>query len=205
MSTKLLTFSLLTALFLSSCNPNNPQPTPTPTANSNWKFKLTINGITNRAEGTGYNVNSNYCVATGGAGTYVVSLFINDLASPSYISGSQGSAIISLQYPVVGVNPIAYCNIGSVPWINNVLPANALSSGYSLTLNGTMVPNSIGASHLRLPLNITDLGSPGSNDYINFGNPLKGSYSGTIYMKSSMSSSYDTPVTIDLDFIALRP
>lgn len=208
MKTKLFYFIALTTLFLASCTPNNPQPNPSPnttSANSNWKFKLTINGNTYRAEGSGYTPNSNYCMVLGSSGTYVVSYFINDLTAPSFISGSQGSAIMNLEYPVIGVNPIASCNIGSVPWINNNLPASALFFGYSLTLNGAMVPNSIGASHLRLPLTITDLGSPGSNDYITFGNPLKGNYTGTVYMKSNSASGFDTPVSIVLDFVALRP
>lgn len=208
MKTILYSFIALTTLFLTSCTPNNPQPNPSPntsSSNSNWKFKLTINGSTYRAEGSLYTPNSNYCLVLGSGGTYVVSCFINDLTAPSFISGSQGSALINLQYPVLGVNPIAYCNIGSVPWINNNLPTNALISGYSLTLNGTMVPNSIGASHLRLPVTITDLGSPGNNDYITFGNPLKGNYTGTVYMKSNPASGFDTPVSIALDFVALRP
>jgi hypothetical protein len=207
LKTKIFSFKTLFAVIvlglLASCQPNNPQPNPNP--NATWKFKLTINGSTYRAEGSGFNVNSNYCTATGSAGNYNVSFFINDVTASSYISGNLGSAILNLQYPIVGVNQIASCAIGSVPWITNNLPAG-FGSGYSLTLNGPIVPNSTGASHLRLPIIITDLGSPGNNDYITFGNPLKGNYTGTIYVKSNpLAPSFDTPVTIDLEFVALRP
>jgi hypothetical protein len=209
---KTILFITLSTLYLTSiltsCTPINPQPNPNPnttSANSNWKFKLTINGNTYRAEGSGYNINSNYCIAPGSAGSYNVAFFINDLTAPSFISGSQGSALMTLQYPVVGANPITSCAISSVPWIINYLPASALAFGYSLSLNGSLVPNSIGASHLRLPLTITDLGSPGNNDYISFGNPLKGNYTGTVYVKSNPTSAFDTPVSIVLDFVALRP
>jgi hypothetical protein len=206
MKTKIFSFILLTALFITSCTPNNPQPNPTPSqTNSNWKFKLTINGITTRCEGSSYNINSNYCTLMGTGGSYLGTFSLNDLTAASYISGALGSASFQLQYPTLGVNPITNFIIALNPWPNNI-PSSFMFAGYSLALNGTMVPNSIGGSHLRLPINITDLGSPGNNDYITFGNPLKGNYSGTIYVKSDpLTSGYDTPVTIDLDFVALRP
>lgn len=204
MKTKIFSFILLTTLFLAGCTPNNPQPNPTPSqTNSNWKFKLTINGITTRCEGSSYNFNSNYCIMIGAGGSYLGTFSLSDLTASSYISGVLGSASFQLQYPVLGVNPITNFIIAA-NWPNNSISSGYV--GYSLTLNGTMVPNSAGASHLRLPINITDLGSPGNNDYITFGNPLKGNYSGTIYVKSDpFTSGYDTPVTIDLDFVVLRP
>jgi len=208
MKTKIFSFIILTALLITSCTPNNPQPNPPPSqTNSNWKFKLTINGITTRCEGSSYNINSNYCIMPGASGNFSGMFALNDQTASSYISGVLGAASMTLQYPILGVNPISNFYIGSTAWINNVLPSNTfMMTGYSLTLNGTMVPNSIGAGHIRLPINITDLGSPGNNDYITFGNPLKGNYSGTIYVKSdNLTSGYDTPVTIDLDFVALRP
>jgi len=207
MKTKIFSFIILTALLITSCTPNNPQPNPTPSqTNSNWKFKLTINGITTRCEGSSYNINSNYFTLMGAGGNFSGVFALNDQTADSYISGVLGSAYMALQYPILGINPITNFYIGSTAWINNVLPSVTLMSGYSLTLNGTMVPNSIGGSNLRLPINITDLGSPGNNDFITFGNPLKGNYSGTIYVKSDLlTSGYDTPVTIDLDFVALRP
>ena len=205
MKTKIFSFILLTALLISSCTPNNLQPNPTPNpTNSNWKFKLTINGITTRCEGSSYNDNSNYCITNGPVGGVFGVLFvINDQTASSYISGVLGGASMYLEYPVLGVNPISNFYIASVPWITNVSPN--ITSGYSLTLNGTMVPNSPGGGYLRLPINITDFGTPGNIDYLAFGNPLKGNYSGTIYVKSDLiTSGYDTPVTIDLDFVALR-
>jgi len=211
MKTKIFSFILLTALLITSCTPNNPQPTPTPTPNPtnlNWKFKLTINGITTRCEGSSLNFNSNFCFAMASGGIFTVTFSLADQTAASYISGSLGTAGIQLQYPIIGVNPIGLNNlIGSTPWITNFpsLPTGYLMYGYSSTLNGTIVPNSA-SGNLSLPINITDLGSPGNNDYITFGSPLKGNYSGTIYVRSDPFGvgSYDTPVTIDLDFVAVR-
>ena len=213
MKTKIFSFILLTALLITSCTPNNPQPNPPPNpTNSNWKFKLTINGNTTHAEGSGYNQSSNFCIAFGGTGpaynVFEVDMKLNDLTAASYISGELGFGYVASSYTVLGVQNIYNCWIGSFPWITNVLPEVALGAGgYALTLNGTMVPNSDNAGGvLKLPINITDLGSPGNNDMITFGNPLKGNYSGTIYVRSGLTGvSYDTPVTIDLDFVALRP
>ena len=210
MKTKIFSFILLTALLITSCTPNNPQPNPTPNpTNSNWKFKLTINGITTRCEGSSFNVNSNYCLAQSSAGNFIVTFSLADQTAASYISGSLGTAGIQLQYPNIGIQMIGMTNsIYSQPWITNFpsLPTGYLMYGYSSTLNGTIVPNSA-LGNLSLPINITDLGSPGNNDYITFGSPLKGNYSGTIYVRSDPigGGSYDTPVTIDLDFVALRP
>jgi len=208
MKTKIFSFILFTALLISSCTPNNPQPNPPPNpTNSNWKFKLTINGNTTHMEGSGFTdvENSNYCITSGsGGGVFSVGFGINNQTAASYISGVLGEGLFLLEYPILGVNPITNFYISSVPWITNVSPN--ITSGYSLTINGTMVPNSPGGGYLRLPINITDLGSPGNIDYFTFGNPLKGNYSGTIYVKSDLiTSGYDTPVTIDLDFVALRP
>jgi len=217
MKIKLFLFFILSAVvlstYLSSCTPNNPQPNPPPNpTNSNWKFKLTINGNTNHAEGSGYNQSSNYCIAAGGTGpsftVFEVDMKLNDPTAASYISGELGFGYVASSYTVLGVQNIYNCWIGSFPWITNVLPEVALAAaaGYALTLNGTMVPNSASpGSVLRLPINITDLGSPGNNDMITFGNPVKGNYSGTIYVRSGLTPGYDTPVTIDLDFVALRP
>ena len=208
MKTKIFSFILLTSLLITSCTPENPQPTPPPNpTNSNWKFKLTINGNTTHAEGSGYNQSSNYCFASSSGGLFNGVFAINDQTAASYISGVLGSGIFRLEYPILGVNPITNFYIGSVPWIYNFLPTESGMFGYSLTLNGPQVPNSEDVMGLPLPINITDFGTPGNLDYITFGSPLKGNYSGTIYVKSDWlaNSGYDTPVTIDLDFVALRP
>ena len=210
MKTKIFSFILLTALLITSCTPNNPQPNPTPSqTNLNWKFKLTINGITTRCEGSSFNINSNWLIAQASGGIFTVTFSLADQTAASYISGSLGTAGIQLQYPIIGVNPIGVPNyIASEPWITYFpsLPPGYLTYGYSSTLNGTTVPNSA-MGNLSLPINITDLGSPGNNDFITFGSPLKGNYSGTIYVRSDPigGGSFDTPVTIDLDFVALRP
>ena len=66
----------------------------------------------------------------------------------------------------------------------------------------------------KLPINITDLGTgtiyPQTPPlpYYNFGQTLKGNYSGTIYLRSHSNSNgigvCDIPVQLSIDFKALR-
>jgi hypothetical protein len=207
---KFTTYAFISILLLlTGCNPNNPQPNPNTTSvNSNWKFKFTINGTTYKAEGNNtndYSGGDNFCYASGTNGIKEIYMRISSLNSTSYISGGFGAAIISLDNPVLGTNPLTSCALISIPWYNNNLPITSPNyDGYSLTLNGPMLPNSnVTSLGIRLPINITDLGTPGNNDEITFGNPIKGNYSGTIYVKSG-GTDYDTPVNIDIDFVALR-
>lgn len=215
MKTILYIFITLTTFYLTSiltsCTPNNPQPNPSPnttSANSNWKFKFSINGITYKAEGNNtndYNGGDNFCYASGINGIKDIYMRINTLNSTSYISGGFGAAVITIDNPILGTNPLTSCVLISIPWYNSNLPITSPSyDGYSLTLNGPKLLNSnVTSLGIRLPINITDLGTPGNNDGITFGNPIKGNFSGTIYVKSG-GTEYDTPVTIDIDFVALR-
>lgn len=212
MKTILYIFITLTTFhitcILTSCTPNNPQPNPSPnttSANSNWKFKFSINGITYKAEGNNTNdyFGGNFCHATGLLNSKDIYMKLNSIVSSSYISGTIGAASITIDNPVLGTNPYTSCSLISFPWYNNNLPQTSIVDGYSQTLNGPKLPNSNANFGIRLPINITDLGTPGNNDEITFGNPIKGNYSGTIYVKSG-GTEYDTPVTIDIDFVALR-
>jgi hypothetical protein len=181
MKTLLYSFIAITTLFLASCTPNNPQPNPNSTSTS-WKFKVSINGVTHKAEGNTLNLNSNFCAASS---NWTITGIINDKTAASYISGDHGGFTLNLTNPSLGVNPYL---------------------GYSLTLNGPMVTNSSGALGLNLPINLTSLGLAGNGNYQN-SQPVKGNYSGTLYFQSSLvpASGFDTPVTIDIDFVAMRP
>ena len=75
-----------------------------------------------------------------------------------------------------------------------------------------------GAKNLTIPIVITDLGTPTTTktpyDFLspyNYGQTIKGNYSGTIYLQrcsnlgtSSGGCYYDIPVVLSIDFKALR-
>jgi len=201
MKTILYSFIALTTLFLTSCTPNNPQPNPSPnTTTPTWKIVATINGVTHKAEGSSLTVNSNYCYASIST-VWIITAGISDKSASSYISGDNGTLQFQLTNPSLGINPLSNCAVyGS--WFTDIIDFSG--SGYSLTLNGPMVPNSIGGLGPKLPINLTSLGSAGNGQFVN-SQPVKGNYSGTLYFKSSPTSDFDIPVTIDIDFEAMRP
>jgi hypothetical protein len=202
MKTKLFSCIVLSALLLASCTPNNPQPNPSPnTTTPTWKIVATINGVTHKAEGSSYILNSNHCITQIGGGIWLIDASIIDKSASSYISGDNGGLQFQLTNASLGINPLSNCTVyGS--WFSDVTDFSG--NGYSLTLNGPMVPNSIGGLGPKLPINLTSLGSAGNGQFVN-SQPVKGNYSGTLYFKSSPTSVFDIPVTIDIDFEAMRP
>lgn len=208
MKAKLSTIIVLAGLYctsiLTSCNQNNPQPnTNTNTSSTAWKFKVTINGVTHRIEGNGNNYNSNFCAeySTMPVGVLQMGGSIKDKTIASYISGDIGGFAITITNPKLGINSISDCYVAS-EWLNDISENYTL--GYSLTLNGSQVPGSGGGSHIMLPINLTSLGITSNGLH---SEPVKGNYSGTIYIQSSIfpASGYDTPISIDLEFEAMRP
>ncbi len=210
MKTKLSTIIILAGLYcssiLTSCNQNNPQPnTNTNTASTAWKFKVTINGVTHRAEGNGHNFNTNYCFESSGfpGQNLLIQAAIIDKTVASYISGDFGGFSITTLTtpPQLGVNSLSNCHV-NLSWLTDI-SEYVYFNGYSLTLNGPQVPGSAGGSGIGLPINFTSLGSTGVGL---FTDPVKGNYSGTIYIRSTVGSNvYDTPISIDLEFEAMRP
>ncbi len=190
--------TLLISSVLTSCNPNNPQPNT-----SSWKFKVSINGVSHRAESNTFDINSNYCVATTSSSWTFHSRIIDKTAA-SYISGDNGELLITIENPSLGINQLSNCVVlGS--WFTDVTAVNFFG-GYSLTQNGPMVPNSTGGLGPRLPINLTSLGTAGNGQYAN-SQPVKGNYTGTIYFQSSIfpNTGFDIPVTLDIEFEAIRP
>jgi len=208
MKTKLSTIIVLAGLYctsiLTSCNQNNPQPnTNTNTASTAWKFKVTINGVTHRIEGNGNNYNSNFCAEYSTLPVHFLTIgaAILDKTIPSYISGDIGGFRIEVTSPKLGINSISDCYVVS-DWLSDI-SEDLYLYGYSLTLNGPQVPGSAVGVGMGLPINITSLGSTGVGL---FKDPVKGNYSGTIYYRSTVGSNvYDTPISIDLEFEAMRP
>jgi hypothetical protein len=139
MKTLLYSFIALSTLFLASCTPNNPQPNPSPnTTSTSWKFKVSINGVTHRAEGNTLNLNSNFCAASS---NWAIQGIINDKTAASYISGDHGGFTLNLTNPSLGINPLSNCKV-SCSYLSDVIEHPYF--GYSLTLNGPMVTNSSG-------------------------------------------------------------
>lgn len=202
-----------------SCVTLCPTPTPTPTPSGTdgyWMFDLTINGVNHKAEGyqsdnpsySGAGGSHNHCISiTGSSNTLFMG--IADQSSSSYVIGDNGSIYFIISNPSVGVCDALFPSSA----YNTYFPTNGFAYchpyyGYTFTPTDT---NTLLVNPTPLPFNITDLGTATSMDIFqgtgNYGAPLKGNYSGTIYLCSAVDSGvlhYDFPVTIDLEVIAQR-
>ena len=216
---KIILLISFTSLLFSCSNGGNASSNnnnPTSGTNVDYEFTITINGQIHKIKGNTtngvpsgvsdmYNT-TNQCQAinAGGLGPCVY-LKINDVSAPNYISGQNLECRINLPNLLMGTNQAQvmfygsyfdslYTGSGYTPITNNYL---------FQTTNGTY--NSSSAN--KLLINITDLGTNTTNIYSAIGQTLKGNYSGTIYLKRSLSSGAqvcDIPVILSIDFKAIR-
>ena len=224
------TFLFLTIVsLLFSCSNDNNNTSSNNNGNSftnsmDYEFTITINGVVHKVKGNTTNgipygtVNSgvhyinNMCTAFDNSGNKSINLQINDITESNYISGQNIRCLLSLNNLLTGSNQIdvsffgsyfdtLYTNIGQTNLSPGILIFQTASGPENMNLRG------------KLPITITDLGTgtiyPQTPPlpYYNFGQTLKGNYSGTIYLRRMTSSgnvTYDIPVQISIDFKALR-
>ncbi len=153
--------------------------------NVNYSFTIINDGIVYKVQGNTANdygfagpVN-NECTAISPGG---LRFTITDPTYSNYLTG----------------NPIDL-NLYSGPL---VLGTNLMSTSWYLTTQYA------GPSNGRIPINITDLGTPsigdlGTSNY-RFGNTIKGNYSGTYYTKPSGSNIATVPHTLSIEFEVVR-
>lgn len=199
-------FYLLFALpLLIGCDPEDNNGNQT--LNSDyWHFKITVNGITQEAEG--YGLYENGIIQNGAwIGTFGVewsgTLLITDPTQNGYISGPNGSTSLFIPNPTTGV---VYCPLWGDIFQSALEAAGGYSSllGYSLNSGGAVEPNSINEDNLNpaFPIVIEDLGTGGQN--YSGGTPVKASYTGTVYFPTQINGNYVAPLEINLEFTALR-
>lgn len=226
------TFLFLTIVsLLFSCSNNNNNTSSNNNGNSftnsmDYEFTITINGVVHKVKGnttngipkgmvqSQLNYINNQCEVLQSGGQKFVILKINDVTAPNYISGQNLECQILLPNLLLGSNQAQISFIGT--YFDTLY--SSLSSAYFTP--GTAFGNFqtvSGAENInlsrKLPIAITDLGT-GTNfpqtyplPYYNFGQTLKGNYSGTIYLRRVTSTgnvTYDIPVQLSIDFKALR-
>jgi hypothetical protein len=192
------------------------------TNSMDYEFTITINGDVHKVKGNtingipkGYiqslsNYINNQCEVLQSGGQKVVILKINDVTAPNYISGQNLECQILLPNLLLGSNQAQILFNGSyITNLFNSLSPNNLNIWQTTSgLYNQSISN-------KLPINITDLGTTSTNPNmwspttpLNFGQTLKGSYSGTVYLRSHSNSSgigvCDIPVQLSIDFKALR-
>jgi hypothetical protein len=210
---------VLTIGLFHSCSTNND--TSSGNNGVNYEFTITINGVVHKVKGNSRdgipsaalgvvgNI-SNKCVSInnssfGGS----VQLGINDVTTPNYISGQNMQIIINLPNPLLGTNQAAISFTGN--YFDTL--ATSLGSNYLgfMSVSSTLVTVNGVSPNNNIPIIITDLGTPttlvNNGATYSFGQTIKGNYSGTIYLSrlvNGVGIFYDIPVTLSIDFKALR-
>jgi hypothetical protein len=181
-------------LLLQSCSSSESSPSSSSDANSrnvDYEFNLTIDNNTYKVRGNtkddaGFRGPvKNLCTANG---AWSIKLSITDVTYWNYLSGNPKSLFLSSStFFVKGIN---YLNtdLGFYK-MYNAAPGTA-------------------ATDDRIPVNITDLGTPstgtlGTSDY-KYGNTLKGNYTGVMYTIPAGSNRATTPHNVSFDFKAVR-
>jgi hypothetical protein len=191
------------------------------TNSMDYEFTITINGEVHKVKGnttngipkgtliTGTPYINNQCEIINSGVQKVVYLKINDLTTPNYISGQNMECQIILPNLLLGINEAQVQFYGT--YFDSVCtslgaysPGSGIGFYYFQTINGP----SNSTFQRKIPITITDLGTTSSNPnnpgyMYNFGQTVKGHYSGTIYLTSNLTN-YNIPVQISIDFKALR-
>jgi hypothetical protein len=191
-----------------------------------YEFTITINGEVHKVKGNTTNgipkgmVQSltnyinNQCEVFQNGVQKVVYLKINDITAPNYISGQNLECQIHLPNLLLGTNEATiYFSGGYFDTIASNLGAYSFGSGSGFSYFQSISGPFNSSLQKKIPITITDLGTTSTNPTLwspttpyNFGQTVKGNYSGTIYLSSNNSAltNYNIPVQISIDFKALR-
>ena len=204
---KFLILSLCICLTSLACDKeNNGNPK---SGNDYYMFSITIDGVNHKVEG---NYSSYYAYAAAlGNGCYaslttngaLISAGLADKGAASYISGDVFSIQLNFSNLSIGVNEvenILTLNMDNLNWPEtfcgfneNTAAANAGTIPYVISLENFMITNLGSAATLN-------------NATYSFGDPVIGSFSGTVYGCSTNSFPYlyDVPVQLEIEFVAPR-
>ena len=211
-----LTIITLSYSCSSDSNSSNNNNNNSFTNSMDYEFTITINGEVHKIKGNTTNgipygqISSYYQIMNK---CYIendhdLSLTINDVTAPNYISGQNLDCTISFSNLLLGNNQ------ATVEFSGGYFTQLASSLGaYNSYFSFQSVS---GAANFQIEnkltnFTITDLGTTSLThtvfsiyDQYNFGQTLKGNYSGTIYLRNTTNFQFTIPVQISIDFKALR-
>jgi len=212
---KLIILLTISSLFFgcsnngTSNNANNNNNNNNSFTNSvDYEFTITINGQVNKIKGnttggipfpTGSHQVNNTCYAHSD-NSYVL-LQINDVTAPNFVSGQNLKCQIDFSNLLLGINQAQVSFFGG--YVQTLATSLGAINFYYQTTSGA--DNNLN-QHI-LPINITDLGNTSTNytgPQYNFGQTIKGNYSGTIYLSNTTNGQFTIPVQLSIDFKALR-
>ena len=235
---KALSILLIFSICLASCkkedddNNSSNSSSISSSGTGDFMISITVDGITHKAEGiipsdlqSTLSMYGNHCVKSAN-NTVIAGLA--DKSEASYVSGevfslyinfpnlSDGNSVGILSGMHISSSVSMYgSNLSNINFPNGIILAHGLSQTID-TISSTAL---VGKAEMNF--NITHLGTPGSaggtdpNNYYIFGDPLRGSFSGTMYgcdgttipytgPSISHGRLYNIPVPIEIEFIAAR-
>lgn len=186
---KLLFLSVLSIFACSSDGSSNND-----VSDNEYFFEIEFAGEIHRIQGTTsemFTNGQNSCSAYLQQGIQSISFKLDDVTADDYVSGQPIWIGLGISNPQLGNNPRGALTIPTTtPYIQEI------EQNYNVNLSyGTFVENSPGdladvlvnnLDNIISNINITDLGSPPSNDFSNpnfspFGDNIKGTYEGVLY------------------------
>tara|TARA_Y100000385_G_scaffold76007_1_gene76872 strand:- start:138 stop:890 length:753 start_codon:yes stop_codon:yes gene_type:complete len=224
-------FCLLFCLTILACD-KEKSGTPK-SGNGYYMFSITIDGVTHKVEGNYSSpadmAMGNFCNSTVTSSGIAISAQLADKAVTSYVSGEVFSANLGLSNSSLGSNnagggisntaaalnglsgPITAPNNLNWPETIGCPPSTSPVFAQGNVFTSALSSTGIGSTMWGLDnVMITNLGTGGtynlgniSNPYT-FGDPVIGSFSGTVYGCSTSTSGYDIPVQLEIEFVAPR-
>jgi len=211
----LLMLACLTILGCNQIPGGNPSPN---NGNDYYMFSITIDGVTHKVEGTYGNSyqwgldTENRCYSltegTGAPGSIETNIVASlaDKGAASYIAGDKFSLLLTFSNSNLSLG----VNNSRLEDYNGFLYTNDLNWPASFCTDGqpnVFITNN--AEFFTVPIDnfiITDLGSAGTMVPFTYGDPVIGSFSGTIYGCSNYSTSQvlDIPIQLEIEFVAPR-
>ena len=218
---RLLVFVFACSVIFIRCSKDNDNVR---SGTGDFMISISVDGITHKAEGSipsdlqsSLSMYGNHSLKYGN-NTVIAGL--SDKSAASYVSGEV--FFLNIIFPNLSlgnsVGILSGMSINSSASTYGTNLSNLISNGIILTYGLSQTIDTISANTLtgkaEMNFNITDLGTIGSsnlnnanNTYI-FGNPLRGSFSGTMYGSDGTSIGsrriYNIPVQIEIEFIAAR-
>lgn len=222
---KSILFLAIASLFL-SCSGSDSSGNSSGNSFTNsmdYEFTITVNGEAHKVKGNttdgmptafGYPHEINNQCAVINSTEKSVMLKINDVTAVNYISGQNLECRIILPNLLMGINQAQVMFFGS--YFDSIYTNLGYTNPTQGNCNFSIVRGGAFYSvNNKLPITITDLGTNTTIPqtpplpYFNFGETIKGNYTGTIYLWRQQSPStgtfiYDVPVSLSIDFKALR-
>ncbi|CAN1542379.1 hypothetical protein MCEGE10_01818 [Flavobacteriaceae bacterium] len=220
---KIILFLTIASLFLSCSGSDEGSSGNNSAGNVDYFFNININGVEHKVQGntsgfgTGINgnvymLNPNVCQATIST-TTMVYFEIADITKPNFVSGQSLLFHLSIPNCHVGQNR-AYVMISQSPLYDSFRINLPLNTGRALGfVQNSGFYNTGSNSYLDfmnyITVNITDMGTSSSSSTLpyNYGNTLKGNFTGPVYFPSTDTMAgynCNIPMQLNISFSAYR-